>query len=258
VLGRHFLPNPLSLPVMKYALLPLLLLVASCGADQQSAQTVSKPVTAPAKVEPVDTTPIDYSRLKENLPGSQYYFPVRVFDVKFQTVKKAFEQRKDAYSVPTAVSGKRLSFGFEMTNPYSEPMSAPIPDYFRLQAACFDLGEHGGQTYTSYNRTSHVYELGAGDVTTTKGGKLYEVPGYERGAYDRPQLPFKPHQTRRFKVVFEHPITTDCSSVTLLGFTKSDQNAGEQIYTGLVLDVASNRIVDQLYKKRSEAFVPTK
>lgn len=243
---------------MKYALLPLFLLMASCGTDEHPTQTVSKPVNAPAKAAPADDTPIDYSRLRENLPGSEYFFPVHVFDVKFQPVKKAFEQRKDAYSVSTSVSGKRLSFGFEMTNPYNEPIKAPIPDYFRLQAACFDLGEHGGQTYTSYNRTSHVYELAGGDVTTAKGGKLYEISGYERGAYDRPQVPFKPHQTRRFKVVFEHPITSDCSSVTLLGFTKSDQKAGEQVYTGLLLDVANNQIIDQLYKKRNEAFVPTK
>lgn len=75
---------------------------------------------------------MDYSRLRENLPGSQYYFPVHVFDVKFQTVKKAFEQRKDAYSVPVFSYGKRLTFRFDMTNPYDEPMRAPVPDYFRL------------------------------------------------------------------------------------------------------------------------------
>lgn len=256
-LALHFLSNQLTLSAMKYALLSLLLFAASCGTDQPSSQSAATPPTAPVKAAPVDTTPIDYSRLKENLPGSQYYFPVRVFDVKFQTVKKAFEQRKDAYSVPTSVSGKRLSFSFEMTNPYNEPLHAPIPDYFRLQADCFDLGEHGGQTYTSYNRTSHVYEH-SGSTITTKGARLYEAPGAVRGAYDRTEMPFKPHQTRRFKVVFENPITNDCSSVTLLGFTKSDQNAGEQVYFGLVLDVANNQIVDQRYKKRNEAFVATK
>lgn len=240
---------------MKYALLSILLLAAGCEADQQPAQTVSEPVAPPAKAAK-DEAPVDYSRLRENLPGSQYYFPVHVFDVKFQTVKKAFEQRKDAYSAPVFSDGKRLTFRFDMTNPYDEPMRAPIPDYFRLQAACFNYGQGSHAANTTYNRTSKTYEFGSSRMTTAQGTELYKLPDAERAVTATYQLPFKPHQTRHFKVVFENPFQADCSAVTLLGFTKSDQAAGEQEYIGLVLDVATGEITDQQFRKRKDAFVP--
>jgi hypothetical protein len=50
----------------------------------------------------------------------------------------------------------------------------------------------------------------------------------------------------------------DCNQVTLLGFTRSDQNAGKQVYVGLVIDVASSLIIDQQFRKRDNAFVPSK
>lgn len=208
--------------------------------------------------KPLFEKPTDVSRTLENLPGSPYYFEVHVYDVSLKTVKKAFEQRKDTYSAPTFADGKLLSFSFDMTNPYDQSMQAPIPDYFRLQAACFDLGEGASAANTSYNRMSKISELSGSRVTTAQGGQLHDVPGAERATTANYQLPFKPHQTRRFKVSLEKPFAADCDQVTLLGFTRSDQNAGEQVYVGLLIDVASGRIIDQQFRKRKEAFVAPK
>lgn len=238
---------------MKQKLLPLLLLLASCESSPQQVET-----TAPAKPKPLFERPADYSMALENLPGSPYYYQIHVYNVSLKTVKKAFEQRKDAYSAPAFSDGKCLSFSFDMTNPYDQAMQAPIPDYFTLQAACFDYGEGSHATNTTYNRMSKAYELGNSSITTAKGGQLHDVPGAERATTTDYQLPFKPHQTRSFKVSLENPFAADCDQVTLLGFTRSDQNAGEQVYVGLVIDVASGRIIDQQFRKRKDAFVPSK
>lgn len=238
---------------MKQKLLPLLLLLASCESTPQQVKT-----TVPAKPNPLFEKPTDVSKALENLPGSPYYFEVHVYNVSLKTVKKAFEQRKDAYSAPTFSDGKRLSFCFDMTNPYDQSMQAPIPDYFRLQAACFDLGQGASAANTSYNRMSRTSELTGCQVTTIQGGQLHDVPGAGRATTADYQLPFKPHQTWRFKVSLEKPFAANCDQVTLLGFTRSDQNAGEQVYVGLVIDVASGRIIDQQFRKRKEAFIASK
>lgn len=238
---------------MKHKLFALLLLLTGCDSSPRHVKHA-----APAKPKPLFETPADYSRALENLPGSSYYYPIHVYNVSLKTVKKAFEQRKDAYSSPTYADGKRLSFSFDMTNPYDQAMQAPVPDYFRLQALCFDLGEGAGAANTSYNRMSKVYELTGSRITTAQGGQLHDVPGAERATTADYQLPFKPHQTRNFKVSLEEPFAADCDQVTLLGFTRSDQNAGQQVYVGLVIDVASGRIVDQQFRKRKDAFVPAK
>ena len=239
---------------MKQALLFLLLVLASCEANHPKVEFAA----VSAKPKPLFETPADLSRALENLPGIPYYYQIHVYNVSLKTVKKAFEQRKDAYSAPTFSDGKRLSFSFDMTNPYDQAMQAPIPDYFRLQATCFDYGEGSHAANTTYNRTSKAYELGSSRITTSKGGQLHDVPGAERAATTDYQLPFKPHQTRSFKVLLETPFAADCDQVTLLGFTRSDQNAGEQVYVGFVIDVASGRIIDQQFRKRKDAFVPSK
>nr|GFC19367.1 hypothetical protein [Tanacetum cinerariifolium] len=69
-------------------------------------------------------------------------------------------------------------------------------------------------------------------------------------------LAFEPN--RSSKVVMNQPFATDCDYVTLLGFTKSDQQASEQVHVGMVIDIASGQIIDQQYRKRKDAFVPTK
>lgn len=242
---------------MRKILLPLLLLLAGCESTPRHVKNAAPTKPAPAPKTPVDITPPDYSRAVENLPGSPYYYQVHVYKVALKTIKKAFEQRKDAYSAPVYADGKRLSFNFDMTNPYDQAMQAPIPDYFRLQAACFDYGQGSHAANTNYNRTSKTYELGGSRITTAQGGQLHDVPGAARATTADYQLPFKPHQTRRFKVVLETPFAADCGQVTLLGFTKSDQNAGEQVYVGMVIDVASGQIIDQQFRKRKDAFVPT-
>ncbi len=237
---------------MKYPIISILLLLAGCEANQKPVATTA----APAPPKPLFEAPADYSQLRENLPGSPYYYQIHISGIKFQTVKKAFEQRQDAYSLPTFSPGKRLSFTFEMTNPYDKPMLAPVPAYFWLQSANFDLGQGAGAPNTTYNRSSHVYELNGGSVTTATGGELYHVPGAERGSGSDYSLPFKAHQARRFRVTFDKPFPLTCNPVTLLGFTRSNQNAGEQIYTGLVLDVPTGKIIDQLFHKRNDPFVP--
>lgn len=238
---------------MKHTLLPLLLLLASCESSPRHIKT-----TAPVKHKPLFESPADYSRVLENLPGSPYYYQIYVYNISLKTVKKAFEQRRDTYSAPTFSDGKRLSFSFDMTNPYDQPMQAPIPDYFWLQAACFDYGEGSHAANTAYNRMSKTYEFGTSRITMAKGGQLHDVPGATRATTATYQLPFKPHQTRSFKVSLEEPFAADCDQVTLLGFTRSDQNEGEQVYVGLLIDVASGRIVDQQFRKRKDAFVPAK
>ncbi|TDN39851.1 hypothetical protein E4631_23265 [Hymenobacter sp. UV11] len=238
---------------MKQKLFSLLLLLASCESSPRHVKTA-----APAKPKPLLETPADYSRALENLPGSPYYYQIHVYNVSLKTVKKAFEQRKDAYSAATFSDGKRLSFSFDMTNPYEQAMQAPIPDYFALQAACFDYGQGSHAANTTYNRMSKAYEMGNSHITTAKGGQLHDVPGAERATTADYQLPFKPHQTRSFKVSLETPFAADCDQITLLGFTRSDQKPGEQVYVGLVIDVASGRIVDQQLRKRNDAFVPSK
>lgn len=233
-----------------------MLFVAACSSE---STTTTVPVVSSPAVQPAlaDTVQIDYSHAVENLPGSPYYYQVHVYNVAFKTVKKAFQQQKDAYSAPSFVDGKQLTFSFDMTNPYDKSMQAPIPDYFRLQSACFDLGEGAGAANTSYNRFSRVYELSGSQLTTSTGQDLHDVAGAQRATTSTYQLPFKPHQTRTFKVTLEKPFAADCPSVTLLGFTKSDQNAGEQVYVGMILDVATGTIIDQQTRLRKEAFVST-
>ena len=76
----------------------------------------------------------DLTNFKTFLFDGEYAYDVTVKDIILTPVKDAFEVTKEKYGVPEKVDGLKLTFSFDITNPYNREMQMPFPEYFEITA----------------------------------------------------------------------------------------------------------------------------
>lgn len=186
--------------------------------------------------------PIDYSELEYHLPRSDYYYEIKITDIKTDLAAGAYERREDEYSVPVPVDGYLLSIHFDMTNPYDKAMVAPIPNYATITST--------NKEYFSSSTTNHRGCQCKIDnttrITNESGQELWEFAKLEC-AHRKHCMQFAANETKSFIIHFKDPVISDVRKLVFRSFNLSWQeyNGASKREKGLVIDVDKGKVIGE-------------
>jgi hypothetical protein len=236
-------------------LLPVLLILVSCSNEPEKSESIS--VAPSAKIEPKD-----FYKFKHLLPESEYAYDIEITTVDFKNHKNSFTTKKEKYDAPTEMDGLTLNIKFKMTNPYNKVMQIPFPDYFYVTSKEFD-----GLEKFSFSKGCWCHSNSSTEIKNEKGKDLYDFTKRSTdGVLSAQIIEFKPNETQVFTISFSEPFPAAVKSLTFVGFnqhlykqvdysvyekmSESEREATEAKSHGLVINIASKKIIDRTIMKR--------